>query len=88
MSVDIVPRPVGGVMATSQKVSRDFHRLGLVLAAIPLVLGLGWTALTPVIYSNMFPHALTGIVTTFAATLAVYGIVRAIGWVIGGFAAS
>ena len=70
-------------MATSQKLSRDFHRLGLVLAAIPLVLGLGWTALTPVIYSNMFPHALTGIATTFAATLAVYGIVRAIGWVIG-----
>jgi hypothetical protein len=61
-------------MATSQKLSRDFHRLGLVLAAIPLVLGLGWTALTPVIYSNMFPHALTGIATTFAATLAVYGI--------------
>ena len=74
-------------MATSQKLSRDFHRLGLVLAAIPLVLGLGWTALTPVIYSNMFPHALTGIATTFAATLAVYGIVRAIGWVIGGFVA-
>ena len=74
-------------MATSQKLCRDFHRLGLVLAAIPLVLGLGWTALTPVIYSNMFPHALTGIATTFAATLAVYGIVRAIGWVIGGLAA-
>ena len=63
-------------------------RAGLVLAAIPLVLGLGWTALTPVIYSNMFPHALTGIAATFAATLAVYGIVRAIGWVIGGLAAS
>ena len=66
----------------------DFHRLGLVLAAIPLVLGLGWTALTPVIYSNMFLHSLTGIAATFAATPAVYGIVRAIGWVIGGFVAS
>ena len=75
-------------MATSQKLSRDFHRLGLVLDAIPLVLGLGWTALTPVIYSNMFLHSLTGIAATFAATLAVYGIVRAIGWVIGGSVAS
>jgi hypothetical protein len=60
----------------------------LVLAAIPLVIGFGWTALTPVIYSDMIPYALTGIAGTFAATLAVYGIVRAIGWVIGGFAAS
>jgi hypothetical protein len=39
----------------------------------------------------MFPGmvpALAGIAGTFAASLAVYGIVRAIGWVIGGFAAS
>ena len=28
----------------------------------------------------MFLHALTGIAAIFAATLAVYGIVRAIGW--------
>ena len=75
-------------MATSQRLSRDFHRLGLVLAAIPLLLGLGWTALTQVMYSNLIPHALTGIAGTFAATLAVYGIVRAIGLFIGGFAAS
>jgi hypothetical protein len=31
---------------------------------------------------------LAGIAGTFAASLAVYGIVRAIGWVIGGFVAS
>jgi len=29
-----------------------------------------------------------GLAITLAATLAVYGIVRAMGWVIGGFAAS
>ena len=58
------------------------------LAAIPLVLGSAWTALTPVIYPDVIPHALTGIAGTFAASLAVYVIVRAIGWVIGSFAAS
>ena len=76
------------IMATQQRLSSGCHRLGIVLAAIPLVLGIAWTALTPVMYPGMIPHALTGIAGTFAATLAVYGIVRAIGWVIGGFVAS
>ena len=75
-------------MTTSPRLSRGFHQLGIVLAAIPLVLGIAWTALTPVIYPDVIPYALTGIAGTFAATLAVYGIVRAIGWVIGGFVAS
>ena len=75
-------------MATQQRLSSGCHRLGIVLAAIPLVLGIAWTALTPIIYSDAIPHALTGIAGTFAATLAVYGIVRAIGWVTGSFAAS
>ena len=30
----------------------------------------------------------TGLIITLAVSLAVYGIVRAIGWVIGGFASS
>ena len=75
-------------MSTTQRLSSGFHRLGIVLAAIPLVLGIAWTALTPVFYSEIIPHALAGIAGTFAATLIVYGIVRAIGWVIGGFATS
>ena len=78
----------GAIVATSQRLSRGFHQLGLVLAAIPLVLGRAWTALTPLMYSEMFKDGLIGIAGTLAATLAVYGIVRAIGWVIGGFAAS
>ena len=73
-------------MATSQGLGRGFHQLGIVLAAIPLVLGIAWTALALVMYPGMIP-LLAGIAGTFAATLAVYGIVRAIGWVIGGFAA-
>ena len=81
-------RDRGDIMATSQRLTDGFHQLGIVLAAIPLVLGVAWTALTPVIYSDVIPHALTGIAGTFAASLAVYGIVRAIGWVIGGFVAS
>jgi hypothetical protein len=88
VSVDIVLRPVKGAsMATSQRLSRGFHQLGIVLAAIPLVLGLAWTALAPVMYPGTIPHALTGIAGTLAISLAVYGIVRAIGWVIGGLAA-
>ena len=42
-------------MATSQRVSRGFHQLGIVLAAIPLVLGIAWTALAPVMYPGMIP---------------------------------
>ena len=87
VSSDIVPRLLGGIMATSQRLSRGFHQLGIVLAAIPLVLGIAWTALAPVMYPGMIPP-LAGIAGTFAASLAVYGIVRAIGWVIGGLAAS
>ena len=34
------------------------------------------------------PPLLQGLAITLAITLAVYGIIRAIGWVIGGFAAS
>ena len=74
-------------MSTSQRVSRGFQHLGIVLAAIPLVLGIAWTARASVMYPGMI-SPLTGIAGTFAASLAVYAIVRAIGWVIGGFAAS
>ena len=73
-------------MSTSQRISRGFHQLGIVLAAIPLVLGIAWTALAPVMYPGIIPP-LAGIAGTLAASLAVYAIVRAIGWVIGGFAA-
>ena len=37
-------------MSTSQRVNRGFHQLGIVLAAIPLVLGIALTALAPVMY--------------------------------------
>ena len=88
VSVDIVLRPVKGAsMATSQRLSRGFHQLGIVLAAIPLVLGIAWTALALVIYPGTI-RPLAGIAGTFAASLAVYVIVRAIGWVVGAFAAS
>jgi hypothetical protein len=74
-------------MATAQRLSSGFHQLGIVLAAIPLVLGIAWTALALVIYSGTI-RPLAGIAGTFAASLAVYVIVRAIGWVVGAFAAS
>ena len=136
-------------MSTSQRLGRGFHRLALVLAAIPSVFGTIFSihyayqetgpALrnnpTPVTISRSdkpkdgteievkgigvfsvpedfkdmslekqsetvqrlvapwwwakFAELLTiGLVTTLAVSFIVYGIVRAIGWVIGGFAAS
>ena len=73
-------------MTTSQGLSRGSHRLGIVLAAIPLVLGIAWTALASVIYSDAI-SPLAGIAGTFAATLAVYSLVRGIGgsWQLRGF---
>ena len=78
---------MGSDMAASQRLNRGFHQLGIALAAIPLVLGIALTTLAPVMYPGMIPP-LAGIAGTLATSLAVYTIVRAIGWVIGGFVAS
>ena len=72
-------------MATAHRLSSGSHQLGIVLAAIPV--GIAWTALALVIYPGTI-RPLAGIAGTFAASLAVYVIVRAIGWVVGAFAAS
>ena len=74
-------------MAASQRVSRGFHRLALVVAAISLLVGGVSSAYVAVMEAD---YALGIILFAFAlaASLAVYGIVRAIGWVIGGFAAT
>ena len=82
-------------MSASQRVSRGFHRLGLFLAAIPLLVG-GALVITSAIdkvpeFSWLSAFAASvewlGLAITLAVTLAVYGLVRTIGWVIGGFAA-
>jgi hypothetical protein len=127
-------------MSTSQRVSRGFHRLALVLAAIPLLVGgyfsvvyaVGeasmppvevWsrpalkiegfgtvpmppgfdrltrdeqdelvdqiaTSLRPQWWANFSEALGVSLASTLAVSLAVYGVVRAIGWVVGGFAAS
>jgi hypothetical protein len=127
-------------MSTSQRVSRGFHRLALVLAAIPLLVGgyfsvvyaVGeasmppaevWsrpalkiegfgtvpmppgfdrltrdeqdelvdqmaTSLRPQWRANFSEALGVSLASTLAVSLAVYGVVRAIGWVVGGFAAS
>jgi hypothetical protein len=44
LSADIVPRTLlGGNMATSQRLSRGFHRLALFLAAISFLVGGHWS---------------------------------------------
>ena len=141
-------------MSTSQRVSRGFHRLGLVLAVIPLVLGAIFSAYfayvdatarlarhknsacvhafmksngkrfwevyfaspdrrinlkqigcsvtdyesisadeipsSPPAFSwlNTVSSLTLSLGITLAVSLVIYGVVRAIGWVIGGFAAS
>jgi hypothetical protein len=65
----------------SKQVSRGFHRLGVVLALLTL---LGFPFLAP---DNLAPPGF--VIAVYALiSLLVYGIVRAVGWVIGGFAAS
>ena len=128
-------------MAGSERDSRGFHRLGVLLAALALLIGGAWSviyalneaapassenpppkssAATPSSGKNLtidgvdispvptpdqqnekldrmalpswrtkFAERLAkGLTISLAASLAVYGLVRAIGWVIGGFAAS
>jgi len=127
-------------MAGSERDSRGFHRLGVLLAALALLIGGTWSviyalneaapassenpppkssAATPSNGKNLtidgvdispvltpdqqnekldrmalpslrikFAERLAkGLTISLAVSLAVYGIVRAIGWVIGGFAA-
>ena len=84
-------------MSASQRVSRGFHQLGLLLAAtlltmcLPLLVAEAvrlklWDAgqgdIPVLIVGVLFALVGLGLVC-----LAVYGVVRAIGWVIGDFAA-
>ena len=84
-------------MSASQRVSRGFHQLGLLLAAtlltmcLPLMVAEAvrlklWDAgqgdIPVLIVGVLFALVGLGLVC-----LAVYGVVRAIGWVIGDFAA-
>jgi len=85
-------------MGTSQRVSRVSHRVGLVLASIALVIGLAVTVADAVhlqlwtVTLDELPVVIGGVVLGLLglglACLLVYGLVRAIGWVIGGFMAS
>jgi hypothetical protein len=84
--------------SASRRVSRGFHRVGLIFAliagAITLVLiarDVVTLRLWEVTYGDLpvvLFGALIGLVEVAVVCLAVYGLVRAIGWVIGGFAAS
>jgi hypothetical protein len=89
-------------MGASPRLSRGFHRLALFLAAIPFLLGGAWSIIVaegeadsarsqnmPETFSyaaHFLPPLGLGLAITLGVSLAVYGIVRAIGWVIGGFA--
>jgi hypothetical protein len=77
-----------------QRVSRDFHRLGIIIAvmagAVSLVL-IAHDAVTlrlwRVTYGDL-PIVLVGVVEVAVVCLAVYGLIRAIGWVVNNFVPS
>ena len=82
----------------NSEVSKNFHRLGLLVAAIILTAGLLLMAkdatglrlwdLIPADIPILAGGIAIGLTSIGLVSLAAYGIVRAIGWVIGGFAAS
>jgi hypothetical protein len=78
----------------SQRVTRGFHWLGLFLAASLFVIGLAFVVSNIMgvvgLYSpqTLIMRAAIGFVGLCWVCLTVYGVIRAIGWVIGGFAAS
>ena len=79
-------------MNTQQRIGRGFHRLGIFLAAmVPAILLAVMAGLFVIEVAVAEP---TGLSFTLAVVLGliflglfIYGVVRAIGWVIGGFAA-
>ena len=78
----------------SQRVSRGFHRLGLLLAASLFVIGLAFVVADLVRVGGLLSldalimRAAIGFVGLCWACVALYGLIRAIGWVIGRFMAS
>jgi hypothetical protein len=83
----------GGVRMASQGLSRGFHRLGLFIAAIVLAIGIAVDVadivrLGPWAQKDLpvlIPGVLIGLIILGVACVAAYGLVRAIGWIIGGF---
>src|SRR5262245_31911959 len=68
----------------SQRISRGFHRLGLFAAAICVSISSAtliymWLAGGSISWSHLL--------ITLAVSLVMYGLIRAIDWVIGGFTA-
>ena len=84
-------------MSASQRVSRGFHQLGLLLAATLLTMCLPLMVAEAVRLKlwdagqGDIPVLIVGVLFALfglgLVCLAVYGVVRAIGWVIGDFAA-
>jgi hypothetical protein len=82
----------------AQRVSRGFHLFGLISALIAGAVRIAFIAhdvvtlrLWEVTYGDLpivLFGALIGLLEIVVVCLAVYGLVRAIGWVIGGFVAS
>ena len=84
-------------MSASQRIGRGFHQLGLLLAATLLAIGLPLMVADGVRLKlwdagqGDIPVLVVGVLIALVglglACLAVYGVVRAIGWVIGGITA-
>ena len=74
---------------TAERLSRGIHRLGLLLAMLAF-LGVTYAGFVDVTERNVPMLATLALYIIYAAIVGifVYGIVRAIGWVIRGFTAT
>lgn len=85
-------------MSTAQRVSRGFHWIGFFLSAIVMMIGLasiisdlehlGLWDVPSKQASKAVAEVLLSMLGLAVACLLVYGVVRAIGWVVGGFTAT
>jgi hypothetical protein len=84
-----------GTYGSASRLRRRYHRLGIIIAATVMAIGLAISAagmvrleLWEVLQEDTLAIVLGLALTALAAIcLAVYGLVRAIGWVIRNFAA-
>jgi hypothetical protein len=84
-----------GTYGSASRLRRRYHRLGIIIAATVMAIGLAVSAagmvrleLWEVLQEDTLAIVLGLALTALAAIcLAVYGLVRAIGWVIRNFAA-
>jgi hypothetical protein len=79
------PPPPSNHSALTARLRRGSHRLGVFLAGVTMLLGIGMAA---IVLRDGVAGSLLMLGFTLGGSLAIYGLVRAIGWVVAGFTSS